>query len=536
MKRIFKIVGIIVAVLIVIAIAIPFFVDANTFRPKLESELTEALGRQVKVGNLTLSLFSGAVAADNISIADDPQFSRSAFISAKSLKVGVELVPLIFSKELNVTELTLSQPQINLIKSENGEKWNFSSLGGKNASAPKETKSSGNPSLSVAKLNVNDGKLTVSQVGEGVKRAYDKVNITVTNFSFTSSFPFQMTANLPSGGTMKLDGHAGPINDENTALTPVDAKINVQNMNLATSGFIDPAAGIAGLADLDGTLKSNGREARVQGTLKATNLQVVKKGGPAGRPVDVKFAVVHNLVKETGDITQGDIGMGQAMAHLTGTYDVHGKVTTVSVKLNGQNMPVDDLEAMLPAVGVILPPKATLKGGDLDVAVASSGPVDKLVSTGSVKMQNTQLANFNLGQRMATIAALAGKNTGNDTSIQNFSSDVKMSPAGTEAENLNLTVPAIGVLTGGGTVSPENQLAFKMKADVGGMGIPFGVTGTTQDPKFTPDVKGIATGLLQNVLQGQKQGANGNQQQNPIDTVMGLFGKKKQQQQQTAPK
>ena len=555
--KILRIVGIIVAVLIVIAIAIPFLIDANTFRPKLESELTEALGRQVKVGNLSLSLFSGSVAADNISIADDPQFSKSAFVTAKSLKVGVEMIPLIFSKTLNVTHLTLNQPQINLIKSENGEKWNFSSLGGKNASAPtkgqqaspstkaeqtpKEQKkaeetSGSNPNLSVAKLNVNDGRVTVSQVGENFRRIYDKVNIAVQNFSFTSSFPFQMTANLPSGGTMKLDGHAGPINDDNAAQTPVDAKINVQNMNLATSGFIDPAAGIAGIADLDGTLKSNGQQAKVAGTLKAKNLQVVKKGGPAGRPVDVKFALAHNLARDTGDINQCDIGMGQAMAHLTGNYDVHSKVTTVNLKLNGQNMPVDDLQAMLPAVGVILPPRAMLKGGDLDVTVASSGPVDKLVSAGSVKMQNTQLANFNLGQKMAAIAALAGKNTGTDTTIQNFSSDVKMSPVGTEAQNLNLTVPAIGVLTGAGTVSPENQLAFKMKAQVGGMGIPFGVTGTTRDPKFTPDVKGIASGFLQNALQGQGQGANANQQQNPINSVIGLFGKKKQQQQQQPPK
>ena len=60
---------------------------------------------------------------------------------------------------------------------------------------------------------------------------------------------------------------------------------------------------------------------------------------------------------------------------------MHGKVTTVNLKLNGQNMPVDDLEAMLPAVGVILPPKATLKGGHLDVNIASTGPVDKLVTS-----------------------------------------------------------------------------------------------------------------------------------------------------------
>jgi AsmA protein len=547
MKRFLKIVAIVIAVLVVIAIAIPFFIDANTFRPKLEAELTDALGREVKVGNLSLSLLSGGVTADNISIADDPQFSKAAFVQAKSFKVGVEMIPLIFSRTLNITQLTLDQPQISLVKSENGEKWNFSSLGGKNPSAPAHTTENaapktssqtpaqegtggGNPNLSVGKLNVNDGRLTVSKADSSeAQRIYDKVNIEVKNFSFNSSFPFTMSANTPSEGTMKLSGTAGPINPTDAALTPLNAKIAVQKMNLAASGFIDPAAGIAGIADLDGTIVSDGHEAKISGTLKATNLQVVKKGAPAGRPVDVKFAVAHNLVRETGNLTQGDVSMGQAVAHLTGTYDAHGKVTVVNLKLVGDKMPVDDLEAMLPAVGVILPPKATLKGGDLIVNVVSSGPVDKLVSTGSVKMENTQLANFNLGEKMgAAISALSGKNTGNDTTIQNFSSDVKMSPAGTEANNVNLTVPAIGVLTGAGTVSPSNELAFKMKADVGGMGVPFGIGGTTSDPKFTPDVKGIATGLLQGYLNNQGKG-NNQQQQNPINNVVGLFGKKKPQ-------
>ena len=546
MKRFLKIVAIVIAVLVVIAIAIPFFIDANAFRPKLEAELTDALGREVKVGNLSLSLLSGGVTADNISIADDPQFSKAPFVQAKSFKVGVEMIPLIFSRTLNITQVTLDQTQISLVKSENGEKWNFSSLGGKNPSAPSHTtekaapKTSsqtpahegaggGNPNLSVGKLNVNNGKLTVSKADSTEpQRVYDKVNVEVVNFSFNSSFPFTVTANTPSGGAMKLSGTAGPINPADAALTPLNAKISVQKANLATSGFIDPAAGIAGIADLDGTIASDGHEAKVNGDLKAANLVVVKKGSPAGRPVNVKFAVVHNLVRETGNITQGDVSMGQAMAHLTGTYDAHGKVTAVNLKLVGDKMPVDDLEAMLPAVGVVLPPKATLKGGDLIVNVVSSGPVDKLVSTGSVKMENTQLANFNLGEKMgAAISALSGKNTGNDTTIQNFSSDVKMSPAGTEANNVNLTVPAIGVLTGAGTVSPSNELAFKMKADVGGMGVPFGIGGTTSDPKFTPDVKGIATGLLQGYLNNQGK-SNNQQQQNPINSVMGLFGKKKQ--------
>src|SRR2546427_7792100 len=112
MKRALKIVGIVVAVLLVIVIALPFLVDVNSFRPRLESELTAALGRQVKVGNLRLSLLSGSVSAEDLSIADDLTFSKDPFIRAKALNVGVEVMPLVFSKTLHVTDLTLDRPEI----------------------------------------------------------------------------------------------------------------------------------------------------------------------------------------------------------------------------------------------------------------------------------------------------------------------------------------------------------------------------------------------------------------------------------------
>jgi AsmA protein len=237
----------------------------------------------------------------------------------------------------------------------------------------------------------------------------------------------------------------------------------------------------------------------------------------------VTYTVMHDLAKQTGTIPQCEIAMGKAVAHMTGSYDAHGKVTSINLKINGQGMPVDDLEAILPAVGVILPPKATLKGGTLATMMAIAGPVDKLVTVGNVKLENSTLANFNLGSKLSAISALSGKTTGNDTTIQNLSSDVRVAPEGTKADNINLNVPAIGVVTGAGTVSPSNELAFKMNAAVGGMGIPFGVTGTTSDPKFTPDVKGIATGLLKGLGQGNTN------QQNPVNSVMGLFNKKKPQ-------
>jgi AsmA protein len=526
-NRNLKILAIIVGILIVVVVAVPFLIDVNTFRPRLESELTDALGRQVKVGNLSLSLLSGAVSADDLSIADDPQFSSAPFVQAKSLNVGVELIPLIFSKTFDVTDFTLNQPEITLVRSENGEKWNFSSLGSKNPAPAKPSQSapsSGNPSISVAKLNIKDGRLTISRARSSEKpRVYDKVNIEVTGLALTSSFPFKMTAQLPGGGSLGLEGTAGPIDPNNAASTPLQAKVSVQGLNLAQSGFLDPASGISGIADLDETVTSDGHLAKTSGTLKASGLQVVAKGSPAGKPVQLTYAVEHDLAKETGSITQGDIVMGKALAHLTGTYDGHGAITVVNLKLNGQGMPVDDLEAMLPAAGVILPPKSSLKGGTLNVNLVTAGAVDKPVTTGTIRLENSSLANFDLGSKLAAVSALSGKQTGNDTTIQNFSSDVRVAPEGTQANNINLTVPAIGVLTGAGTVSPANQLAFKMNASVGGMAVPFAIAGTTSDPKFVPDVKGIAAGLLKNALNGKSSG-----QQNPLNGVMGLIKKKPQ--------
>lgn len=523
MNRTLKIIAIVIAALIVILICIPLFINANTFRPTLESELTNTLGRQVKVGNLSLSLLSGSVTADNISIADDPGFSKSDFVQAKSLKVGVELLPLIFSKTLNVTELTLKQPAINLVRSQDGQKWNFSSLGNNSPPAnaapaqPQNTAASGPPKLSVDKLNVSDGSVTLSQIGSSQPpRVYDKVDVKVSNFSFSNSFPFTLALNLPTGGTLKLQGTAGPINATDTAMTPLQAKVVVEHMNLATSGLIDPSAGISGIADFVGTVVSDGHEAKTSGTLQAQKLKVSQKGSPAGEPVQLQYSATYNLANQTGTITQGDIGLGKALAHLTGTYDAHATPTSVNMKLTGEGLPVDNLEAMLPAVGVTLPSGSQLKGGTLNLDFSIIGPVDKLVTTGTLKMENSSLAGFNLGSKLSSVSALSGKSAGNDTKIQNLSANVRNASDGTRVDNIDLIVPSLGTVTGAGSVSPTNALDFRLKAD----NIPLTVQGTTSDPKVTPDVKGLANGLLQNTLGGKKG------QKTPLGGLGGLVNKK----------
>ena len=532
MKTGLKIAGIVVAVLILIAIAVPFLVNVNNFRPQIESNLSSALGRQVKVGNLSLSILSGSVGADQLSIADDPKFSNTPFIQAKSLQVGVEVMPLIFSKQLNVTKLVIEHPQIMLLRNRDGV-WNFSSLGNQSAQPAQEKSAGGTPNLSVAKFDVNDGSVTVgSLTGKRKPIVYDKVNITMRNFSFTNTFPVVASAELPGGGSLKIDGSAGPINSTDTTLTPVQAKVTLTKLDLAQSAIVDPELGITGMADFDETLSSDGSVAKASGTLKASSLKLVPKGSPSGVPVQVVFAVEHSLKNEGGKVTQGDVAIGKALARLTGTYDMKGETTSINTKLNGQAMPVDDLQAALPALGVILPSGSKLKGGTLSVELNSSGPLDKLVSTGWIKMNNAALANFNLGSKLSAISSLTGKQTGSDTTIQNLSSNVRYAPDGTRLDKIDLVIPSLGTVTGAGTISPNNELAFKMLANLSGVGgnltqvagmgtggIPVAIGGTTSNPTFMPDMKGMMGNQLKGLIPGDKT--------NPLGGLGGLFGKKK---------
>src|SRR5579863_6322240 len=118
---------VVVAIILILFIA-PFLIPVNKFKPTIESTASEALGRKVQLGNLSLSLLTGSVGIDDVSVSDDPKFNSGPFLTAKTVKVGVELIPLIFSQKLNVTEITVVDPQVMMIKDPNG-RWNFSSIG-----------------------------------------------------------------------------------------------------------------------------------------------------------------------------------------------------------------------------------------------------------------------------------------------------------------------------------------------------------------------------------------------------------------------
>jgi AsmA protein len=550
--RVVRISGIVLVVLLAAIVAIPFVIDADQFRPKLESELTGALGREVRIGRLKLSIFSGSVAAAAIAIADDPAYSRAPFVTAESLHVGVELKPLIFSRAVRVTGITLDRPEIALIRSASGE-WNFSTLGRTTGPAARSTQAASPggsplPEVSVALLKVIDGRVTIANSGQpGPRHIYDKVNITARNLSFAGAFTFSLSAALPGGGGVRLEGQAGPADRTDVSLTPFSAKISLTGLNPIEAGFLTRDSGLAGVIDFEGTASSDGKFMESKGKATAEKIRIVKTGSPAGRPVSVLYQVRHNLKSQTGVLTGTEVDIGKAVAHLGGTYEMRGDSTYLRMKLEGENMPAQDLEALLPAIGATLPKGASLQSGTLNVDVAAEGPVEKLVSAGTVGVSNARLAGFDLGGKVAAVAKLAGFKSSPATEIEKFASELRLEPEGIRVSSLTLIVPALGELTGTGTIGANNELDFRMLVKVatsegvlggvarlaglkggGVMSVPFLVRGTTSDPSFAPDVKGMAGSLVDSLTGKGAQPGQGQPAKSLGDALKNLFGKKKQ--------
>jgi AsmA protein len=538
-----------VVVLVVLVAALPFLIDANKFRPTVEEELSTVLQRQVKIGDLKLSLWSGSLTADNLSIADDPAFSRSAFLSAKSFRVGVELTPLIFSKTLHITGLTIEKPAVTLLRNPAG-KWNYSSLaatgsGQSSSSAPKSSGAS--TDLTIKKLELKDGRMAVGSTISPKQTVYDGLNLEASNVSLNSQFPLSVSAKLPGGGSLKLDGKTGPVDHTDASLTPMRAKLAISGLDLARTGFLDPASGIAGLMDMNSDISSAGGKAKAKGTLKLEKFQMAKGGSPAGTPINVDFDSDYDLRRSAGTLNDGAVKIGNAVAHLAGTFENQGDSTRLNLKLNAQNMPVKDLQPALPAAGIVLPKGASLQQGTLNANLNASGPMDKLVTTGDVGLFNAILTGFDIGSKLSTLSTFTGAKGGNGTtSIEKLTSNVRAAPEGIQLSSLLMVVPALGQLSGNGTISaPSNALNFKMVATLSAAGgvvnvvggltgqrlsgnqqIPFTIQGTTSDPKFVPDVRGMAGSMAGSQVGNLLGGAKSKGQSGGLGGALGnVFGK-----------
>jgi len=535
-----------VVLLIVIVVAIPLFIDADTFRPKVEDQLSTSLGRKVSLGHLSLSLITGSLVADKISVADDPAFATTPFLQAKQLKIGIEVGPFLFHRLIRVTALTVDSPEIQLIHSESGA-WNFSSIGVASAN-PTPQKESVFPDLTVGEVKIKNGSATISSApASGKPFTCSDISLTLKQFSFTKSFPFELSLKLPGDGAFELKGAAGPVSPTDAAQTPFNATLQLKHFDPVAAGVVEPNEGIGMVADFNAQLVSDGANLTSTGKLVASKLQLARTGSPAPQPVDVDYEVSNNLAARTGKVKDLSIHTGSVAVHVNGGYRSAGPAIVLDLHLSAPNLPVDQLEQLLPTVGVHLPTGSRLKGGALTANLAITGPLSAMVIAGPVAIDNTQLTGFDLGSKIGGINPLKGTSGG--TPIEKLSTELRSTPQLTQFDSIYASIPQIGTASGSGSVAPSGTLDFQLVAKlnnatpvgavvntgmnvIGGLlgggsstasnnGIPLTITGTASNPSihanFGSMLKQQTSGIFGKSSGQQKTGTSG--------ILKGLFGK-----------
>jgi AsmA protein len=525
MRRAVYIIAIVAAVLLLGALGLPWLVNANQFHAAIESELTKALGRDVKIGDLKLGLLSGTVTASDLSVADDPAFSRTPFLHTKALMLSVDLWQAVFSHKLNISGATIDTPDTMLIQVPSGQ-WNFSTLGAK-SQAPGSDKLS----VSMKSLMIRNARLSLTQgtttQGSGQPQIFDNVSIEVKDYAPGSAFGFSLTTKIAGGGDLALEGKAGPVDPVDTANTPLMASFKVTNMNLT---------GISGIVSVDGNANSDGHTLQVTAKLTAEKLKLAPRGTATRNPLLFDMVLTEDFKQHAGQMTRGDLAIGAVKASLTGTWTQKGDTPVLKMNLSAPNVPISGLVELLPALDIAMPSGAALEGGTAAANLTVSGPATAVTISGPVSARNTRLKGFDLGAKMLPIEKLAGIKAGPNTEIETFSANLRITPEGTGSatsiRDIHLVLPSVGDLTGGGTISSSHALDFKMRAMIHPgilvsvltpTSIPFLIEGTSSNPQFRPEVGQLAAAEIN---RGVKDGLEVGKTAGSL--VQGLFGGRKQ--------
>ncbi|MEP7186403.1 MAG: AsmA family protein [Rhodanobacter sp.] len=503
MKRVLAVLVGLVLLAIVVVIGGLLLLNPDRFRPQLQATLGDALGRPVRLGTLHVAVFDGSLKADDIRIADDQAFGSEPFVTAHSLSLGVRLWPLLIHRQLRITSLTLEQPQVILKQNPDGS-WNFASFGAARPQTPGKAASTAStdpsavPDFSVDRLSIHDGRIDLRRAA-GDTRRYSAVQLSAQHVGIGAAFPLSMSAALAGGGTLQLDGTLGPWTSGDALRTPVNLHLVMHGLDLVATGLMSHGDDVGGVLDIDTRIQSDKGILSAKGKIDAHRLQLVAAGSPSSQPVTIAYQIEYDLGSGRGLFTQTTLGSGHAQLALQGSFDNRPKVMQLNLQLSGKQLPVNDLQPLLPAFGVVLPKDSRLSGGRIGVGLTLRGPLDALVISGPVTLDDSRLVGYSLGGNLGSVLSLAGIQAPRDTVIKHLQAALRMDPGGLAANPFSATVASLGDVSGRGSMATNGRLDARMLVK-----LDSSITGSAQSGKGLAGLLGDSkTGrLLGGVLIG----------------------------------
>ena len=380
----------------------------------------------------------------------------------------------------------------------------------------------------------------------------------------------------------------------------IDATLSAPNAALPEVLSMAKAYGVTGLDNVTaaGTLSANLHatgttdKPTMSGTVSGQDVQISGKSIP--QPVSMKSI---NLAFTPTEIHSDNFNVTTGGATVAAQFALRqylSKSPVLDATLRSPGAALPEVLSLAKAYGVSGLDKIS-GAGTLKMDLHAAGPLQALMSAEVMKVLNGTLnLNFNnmryagsdIGYQLASIGMFLkpGEKDQGFTNISRMTGDIAIKNGLAQTGNL-LAALDIGNVAAAGTTNLVNEaldlrvtavLSKDFSARAGGTGIggymstalannrgelviPAIVTGTFENPKFTPDLQKVAQmklkGLVPNLdnpsggvagilggFLGQKGGTqtqqqpDQGQQSNPVQQLFDIFGNKKKQQQQTPQK
>ena len=540
-------------VLLLIALAIPYFLNVDRYRDTIAEAIAKQTGRKVTLGKIQARLFPGVgVTVGGLHIGNPSGFPEGDVVSADEIRVNVALNPLLH-RIIHVNSVDLVGPKVSLLTNASG-KDNYTFVPASpehNPPAATVPKDSSSVSLDqVDSINLTNAEVLVGSVSRGaVVPTVDTkdINISLHNFAISPMrvHDWQAESKL-SGVTLTLEGFSEPIAFQTGQVTLSGGKMDAQ--------FV---ADLAKASDVKGTLSVPDVEhPQVNFELSASQLDIDKliavaggastsapaTGTAASAPAAPAKAKAATPASGPGEllarghinvekITTKPYTVGPAnieMRVFTNraelfpiTIGMYGGTLQISSRIDRANDPprfTANVQMRKLDVAKVLDVTPTARGkmggtGELDVTLLGSlsdAWKKTLTGTGKFAVRDGHLPGVNLAGAALSVAKMAG--VGSDTPFSILEGDFTIGGQRVTSKQIHLdsqvgivdlkgSVGLDGTLDyqGAATVNPASAMGSGavgsivgglLGSRVGKITVPFALAGTIDSPKVSPG-KGI---------------------------------------------
>jgi uncharacterized protein involved in outer membrane biogenesis len=540
--------GGIVALVLLIGLIAPLFINVDKFRPRIAAAIEAQTGRQVVLGAIHARLLpSAAITVDGFQLSNPKDFADGLLLSADQIRGGLTVLALLRG-DIHVTSLKLVRPKLVLTQDELGRtNYTFPAEGSATNSpggSANSTGGSGELSLdAIDAISLNDMDVTLQQIPSHgaqpfVVVAAHKINVEMGNVLLNANAIKQWSADADlSGISVETGALAAPAQfksgDVKLANGTLDANLRVQVGKIAD---VKATIHVTDVTDAQPTFDISTPELDAGALLAAIReTPEIHTGGdtPAGAAAQITDRLLAQGKLSADRVTWSPYAGGNASAeiHIYGDRMVitpaviflYGGTLQLSARTDSRQVPERysaNLQLRSLDVGRML---ASAPGGmkgkmtgfaDFDMQMLGSSGADwqkMLTGDGNFSIRDGKFPGVSLAGALGTLAKAAGLN---ETSFKRIAGDLKIADGRVSTKETKMDSSSGVVELSGGVNLADQSMSFDGKATLGGAAavpaeiissllsaastknisggitVPFAIGGTLSDPKFTPG-KGI---------------------------------------------